>query len=166
MKKKLLIVIPCIIVVLLVVIAIIVSQFMIYRSWFHYFPWDKSELLQMETSYDKAQAAIAINKVHQAFSFNGTAQEAEEKFGRLGLVCSFITNEFHSDYSVRQTYKIDVFKSNFQENQGKIWFTYYKKYFNAQNEQVGETTRNGLHGCVEFEKINGEWEIVGYHEPA
>ena len=116
-----------------------------------YFGEQYSEIFRITSISDMITADKLIKKIDSAFSFIGTEDKADEKFGILSRYS--VKNELAE--KLKEEHKIKFVAADFKDNAGYLWIEYSQNVYTSDNED--KSGSSDILVRVSLEKIDDEW---------
>lgn len=124
-----------------------------------YFGENYKEIFRITDLGDKAIANNLMEEIDSAFSFIGSAQEAEQKHGVLSRYS--ITSS--PDQKLQEVHKVKLISADFAADAGYIWIEYSSETYDADSGKM-QSGSWGILTRMTVEKINGEWVFTACKE--
>ena len=161
MKKKIIV----IVIIALVLVMLAITGMFSRGGYFYveysvsnesYFGNEYKEVLHTMSPLDKSRALTIMQTINEAFSFIGTKDVADSKFGALSRYC--LTDEG----VVKGKHKLKLITADFDDNKGCLWFVYSQEGFDNGNKTIRGS--KDILVRAKLEKRNNEWIIVSTNE--
>lgn len=123
-----------------------------------YFGEVYSELFELK-SPDKTMKKTVETQAEEAFSFVGSRQEAEERFGALAGYCALV-EQYPEAVSVDFT--LDILAGDTEGNTGYLWVAYTQRIYDAEGELLAASGSED-HRCLArwtVQKTEGVWQVT------
>lgn len=135
MKKKFKTILICIIVLLFVSVCLPFLKGVYYYFYNSgekdYYGENYNEILHIASLNDRYMSSKVLKQIDDAFSFIGTKDEADEKFGVLGRYT------VDSSRAVSEEHDLKFITANLYDESGYIWVSYSQEIFDDNGNSVG-----------------------------